>query len=87
MAPVQPVATYTLYNINRVKLEYLLHSFFAEARLDIDVTDRFGKKIKPREWFLIDASVIADAISRLKDGSIVDCRFDAASGKILRRVL
>jgi hypothetical protein len=40
-----PVATYTLYNIDRVKLEHLLHDFFAEARLNIEITDRFGKKI------------------------------------------
>lgn len=51
MAAVHPVATYTLYNIDRVKLEHLLHNFFGEARLDIEITDRFGKKIKPREWF------------------------------------
>lgn len=45
MAPVRPVAIYTLYNINKVKLEHLLHNFFAEARMDIKITDRFGKKV------------------------------------------
>ncbi len=83
MASVHPVATYTLYNINKVKLENLLHNFFAKARLDIDITDRFGKKIKPREWFLVPQETIAEAISRLKDGSIIDCQYCPDTGKIL----
>ena len=85
MAAVHPVSTYTLYNINRVKLEHLLHKFFAEARLGIEVTDRFGKKIKPREWFLVRQDVIADAIARLKDGSMINCRYDAGTGTIVPR--
>jgi hypothetical protein len=83
MAAVHPVATYTLYNIDRVKLEHLLHNFFAEARLDIEITDRFGKRIKPREWFLVSPGVISDAIARLKDGSIVRCRYDAGRSMIV----
>lgn len=83
MAAVHPVATYTLYNIDRVKLEHLLHDFFAGARLDIEITDRFGKKIKPREWFLLSPRIISEAISRLRDGSIVKSRYDAARSMIV----
>lgn len=83
MAPVHPIATYTLYNIDRVKLEHLLHDFFAAARLDIEITDRFGKKVRPREWFLLPQSVIAEAVSRLKDGSIVNYRYDADAAAIV----
>ena len=75
MAPVHPVATYTLFNIDKVKLEHLLHTFFAEARLEIEITDRFGKKVKPREWFLAPHDVIAEAINKLQDGSIVGYRY------------
>lgn len=84
MAPVHPVTTYTLYNIDKVKLEHLLHSFFAAARLNIEIPDRFGKKVKPREWFLLPMEVIGEAISRLQDGSIVDYRFDLDSGQLVR---
>ncbi|OYW55470.1 MAG: hypothetical protein B7Y80_16825 [Hyphomicrobium sp. 32-62-53] len=83
MAPVHPVATYTLYNINRVKLEHLLHNFFGEVRLNIEIADRFGKRIRPREWFLVEPSIISEAIGRLKDGSIVRCRYDAAKCAIV----
>src|SRR3546814_4522529 len=43
MADVEIVATYTLYNINRVKLENLIHRIFAPAQLNIEIKDRFGK--------------------------------------------
>jgi hypothetical protein len=84
MAAVHPVTTYTLYNINRAKLEHLLHNFFAAARLDIEITDRFGKKVRPREWFLLSPSVIAEAVSRLKDGTIVNYRYDAETAALVR---
>lgn len=84
MAAVQPVATYTLYNIDKVKLEHLLHTFFAEVRLDIEITDLFGKKRRPREWFLVSSEVIAESISRLQDGTIVNYRFDATSGQLMK---
>lgn len=86
MASVHPVATYTLYNINKVKLEHLLHNFFAKARLDIEITDRFGKKVKPREWFLVPHDTISKAISRLKDGSIVDYEYDPDLGTLKKGI-
>jgi hypothetical protein len=83
MAGVHPIATYTLYNIDRVKLEHLLHTFFAESRLNIEITDRFGKTIRPREWFLVPPAVIAEAVSRLRDGSIVNFQYDAGRAAIV----
>ena len=62
----------------------LLHNFFSGARLEIEITDRFGKKVKPREWFLLPVEVIAEAISRLQDGSIVDYRFDSDTATIVQ---
>ncbi len=82
MAPVHPVTTYQLYNIDRVKLENLLHNFFAAARLDIEITDRFGKKIRPREWFLVSAETIAEGVSRLKDGSILRYTYNRSTSVI-----
>ena len=85
MAPVHPVATFTLYNIDKVKLEHLLHNFFADARLDIAITDRFGKNVKPREWFLLPIEIIEEAISRLQDKSIVGYRFDLNTVSIVKK--
>jgi hypothetical protein len=87
MAPVRPVATYTLYNINKVKLEHLLHDFFAEARLEIEIIDRFGKKIKPREWFLVPQQAIAEAVKRFQDGSIIHYRYAPDAGRLVQRIM
>ncbi|MBI78214.1 MAG: hypothetical protein CMM53_10625 [Rhodospirillaceae bacterium] len=72
MADVEVVATYELFNINRTKLETLLHRVFAAAQLDIEIEDRFGKPIKPREWFLVPFNAIETAVDRLKDRSLVN---------------
>ena len=70
MAKVDLVATYKLYNINRGKLEALLHRIFAPAQVDIEINDRFGRPIKPREWFMVPLFVIEEAIQKIKDGTI-----------------
>lgn len=72
LADVEVVATYKLANINRVKLENLIHRIFEPARLEIQITDRFGKPVVPREWFLVPLSAVDEAIMRIQDGSVVD---------------
>ena len=39
LANVEIVGTYMLRNINRTKLENLLHHFFLTARLDMEIRD------------------------------------------------
>lgn len=83
MADVEVVASYELSNMSRSKLEGVIHSFFEPVRLDIEIKDRFGNPVVPREWFLVPLFIIDEAIERIKDGSIVDCRYDAKAGKIV----
>jgi hypothetical protein len=83
LAPVHPVKAYRVYNINTAKMENLLHRFFGDARLDIEIMDRFGKPFRPREWFLVPIEIIDRAISMLIDGSIVRHRYDRAKGQIV----
>ncbi|MBE88935.1 MAG: hypothetical protein CMM76_05765 [Rhodospirillaceae bacterium] len=70
------VATYELFNINRTKLENLLHRVFSTAKLDIEVKNRFGKPSVPREWFLVPFHAIDTAVDRLKDRSLVNYVYD-----------
>lgn len=83
MADVEVVASYELSNITRSKLESIIHKFFEPVRLDIEIKDRFGNPVVPREWFLVPLFIIDEAIERIKDGSIVRCRYDARAGKIV----
>jgi len=79
MAEVEIVATYKLANIKRHKLENLIQSFFKNAKLDIDIKDRFGKPVNPKEWFLVPIFVIDEVVEKIKDGTIGDYYYDANS--------
>ncbi len=85
MADVKVVATYELFNINRVKLENLLHRFFASARLEIEVADRFGNPVAPQEWFLVPLYIIDEVVEKIKDGSITDYVYDPQNVLLTRR--
>jgi hypothetical protein len=85
MADVEVVATYTLYNINRAKLENLIHRIFGPARLDIEIRDRFGNPVVPREWFLVPRFVVDDAVEKIKDGTIGDYVYDPQRASLQRR--
>tara|TARA_R110000823_G_scaffold74950_8_gene171512 strand:- start:2851 stop:3336 length:486 start_codon:yes stop_codon:yes gene_type:complete len=84
MADVEIVATYKLANINRVKLEKVIHKFFNAAKLNIEVKDRFGKPIKPDEWFLVPIFIIDEMVEKIKDGTISSYFYDMASASIKR---
>lgn len=86
MANVEIVATYELYNINRTKLENLIHRIFEPARLEIEIMDRFGRPVVPREWFLVPLFVIKEAVERIKDGTISGYRYDP-QGASLKRIM
>ena len=76
MADVEIVATYQLYNINRTKLENIVHRVFDAARLNIEIKDRFGQAVIPREWFLVPLFVVDEVVDRIKDGTITGYIYD-----------
>ena len=82
LADVEIVATFKLTNVNRSVLESLLHKFFGNARLDMELKDRFGGKVEPREWFLVPLLVIDETIQRIKDGTIGAFRYDPGTATL-----
>lgn len=84
MADVEIVATYELYNINRTKLENLIHRVFDSARLDIEIKDRFGNPVTPREWFLVPLFVINEAVDRIKNGTITGYSYDPKIASLVK---
>ena len=84
MADVEIVATYELFNINRKKLEALIHKFFNNARLDIQIEDRFGNPVVPREWFLVPLFVINEVVEKIVDGTISSYQYDFESAKLIK---
>lgn len=85
MADVEVVATYELFNINRTKLENLIHRIFAPARLDIEIKDRFGNPVVPREWFLVPVGAIDDAVDKIREGTITNYTYDPTAACLVER--
>jgi len=84
LAEVEIVATFKLANINRKRLEALLQKFFGSARLELELQDRFGTPVKPKEWFLVPLEVIEEVIEKVKEGTIDQFRYDPGSASLTR---
>ena len=83
LADVEIVITYKLAELNPVALERLLHKFFADARLDLKLKDRFGSHVEPREWFLVPLPMIQKAIDLLVSSDMERCTYDALNARII----
>lgn len=83
LADVKVVATYKVIDVNCRRLEALIHKVFAPALCDLTIPDRFGNPVRPREWFLVPLQEIDAAVQRIRDGSIVNYRYDPAVGRLV----
>lgn len=84
LADVEIVTTFKLANVNRKKLETMLHKFFDSARLEVKLQDRFGIPVNPKEWFLVPLEAIEEVIEKIKEGTIDQFRYDPESASLTR---
>ncbi len=75
-ADVEIVASYKTYNLNVQKFENLIHRVFAEVCLNIDIHDEKGRRITPREWFVVPLPIIDKVIQLILTGEIVNYKYD-----------
>lgn len=85
MAPVEIAATFRLFDIDRTALENLLHRFFAPARLEITIPDRFGNPVRPREWFFVPLPAIQQAIEKIQERSLHRYEYRPEQAALMRR--
>ncbi|ANL26914.1 GIY-YIG nuclease domain-containing protein [Rhizobium phaseoli] len=86
LAPVDVVAIYELQNLSRSRVENLLHRFFDSARPgELFIIDRFGKKIRPREWFYVMPAHVGQAANLIKEGQLHLYRYDRETQRIVKR--
>jgi hypothetical protein len=85
MAPVTIISAFKCFNMQPAKLEHLLHRFFGEWCLDVDVFDREGQRYVPREWFIAPLDVIEQAIHFVINGEIVQFQYDGRRKEIVAR--
>lgn len=53
------------------------------VQIDLTIEDRFGKPVKPKEWFLVPLQVIDEAVNRIRDGSITDLVDDPETARLV----
>jgi hypothetical protein len=82
LAPVEIVAEYKLHNLSRSKMENIFHRLFSAVQLDLTIEDRFGKPVRPREWFVVPLHVIDKAVERIRDGSITQVVYDQTTASL-----
>jgi len=84
MAPVEIIEKYKITGeYNTKKVESIIHRFFADARVDLSITDKNGREYSPSEWYVAPIEVIREAIDLLNTGDIVNFIYDARSQKII----
>lgn len=85
MAEVEQIATYGCYNLNTQKLEQLLHKFFGNSCLNIQIVGSDGNFHMPREWFIAPLEVIQKVITLVANEEIVHYRYDEENQEIVLR--
>lgn len=85
MADVRIVMTYKCYNMNPQKFEQLIHNFFGNSCLNIDVFDKEGNRHSPREWFIAPVGIIDQVIHLIISGEIVKYKYDSKNEEIVTK--
>jgi hypothetical protein len=51
--------------------------------MGIEITDRFGNPVTAREWFLVPLFVIAEAVQKIRDGTIAGCQYVPGTARLV----
>lgn len=84
MADVSILGSYKCFNMNTHKFEQLIHRFFAEVCLNVDVYDDKKRRITPREWFVVPLPIIEKVIPLIADGEILKYRYDKINSCLIQ---
>ncbi len=83
-ADVHLLDKYVCYNIDAQKFEHLIHRFFADVCLNVDVFDEKGKRITPREWFVAPRPIIDKVVTLILSGEIVNFKYDSVNKMLVQ---
>jgi hypothetical protein len=50
----------------------------------MELKERFGGQVEPREWFLVPFPAIEEAVERITHGTIEGVYYDPATARIVR---
>ena len=69
--------------MNTQKFEQLLHNFFGDSCLNIDIYDDKLRRHMSQEWFIIPLYIIDQAIEMIINEVIIHYRYDVVNELIL----
>jgi hypothetical protein len=84
MAQVSLVSIYKCFNMNPQRFERLLHRFFGDSCLHIEIIDTEGRKYIPNEWFIAPIEIIDRAIELIIKGEIISYLYDKNTQSIIK---
>lgn len=82
MAPVKIISVYETYNMNTQKFEQLIHKFFGNVCLNIDIFGTDGQRFTPREWFIVPLEIVEQVIELIISGEIIHYTYDDKNEKL-----
>jgi hypothetical protein len=50
----------------------------------VELKDRFGIAVQPREWFLVPLEVIEEVVEKIQEGTLDQFRYDPETAKLMR---
>ncbi|TYC08173.1 GIY-YIG nuclease family protein [Bizionia gelidisalsuginis] len=84
-ADVHLLDKYACYNMDAQRFEHLIHRFFAEVCLNVDVFDEKENRITPREWFVAPRPIIDRAVSLILSGDILKYKYDSVNMVLIEK--
>ena len=85
MAAVKIESSWKCYNMNAQKFEKLIHKFFGNSCLEVDVFDEKGRRHTPREWFIVPLEAIEQVIALIITEKIMEYKYDAENQIVVVR--
>lgn len=84
MADVELVESFKITGeYNPQKIEHFIHRVFADAALDVSMTDKSGRTYIPREWYCVPIHIIRFAVELIDNGEIVNYIYDNQTQKMI----
>lgn len=79
---VEIIASYNCYSLNVKVFENLLHRFFSDVCLNVDLYNNNGERFTPREWFVAPLEIINEAIELIINETITNYIYDSVNKAI-----
>lgn len=85
MDDVHLVLQVASYNLNPHKFEQIIHTFFNEVCIEMEVHDSNGVAHKPKEWFSVPLDVVEQVVDLIVSDKILEYKYDSINKKVVKK--